>query len=104
MNTDLKKISTQVNNVQKNPSSALLADDFTGLVLHAKTFTPDSVRSLPRAQQPAAKARFDQRLTNVAKLGKELGDAFRANKNSVAVGILRQLSQEKREGHSEFNP
>ena len=67
-------------------------------------FVPDTVRSLPKAQQPAAKARFDQRLSNVAKLGKELADAFRASKNTVAVSILKQLSQEKKEGHQEFNP
>lgn len=104
MNADLKQISLQANQVSKNSSSAVLADDFTSLVLHAKMFVPDSVRSLPKAQQPAAKARFDQRLSNVAKLGKELADAFRASRNTVAVSILKQLSQEKKEGHQEFNP
>ena len=104
MSTDLKKISSQVHNVKKNPSSAMLADDFTGLVLHAKTFTPDSIRSLPRSQQPAAKSRFDQRLNNVAQLGRDLGSAFRANSNSVAVTILRRLNQAMKDGHAEFRP
>jgi hypothetical protein len=102
MSNALKTVSAQAANPQKNAESAVLADNFVKLVLHAKDFTPDSVATLPSNQRPDAKAHYDKMLDQTAEVGKNLATAFRANDNAQAAELLKQLLQAKKEGHDHF--
>ena len=102
MSTDLKTVSAQVGDAQANANSALLADQFVTLVLHAKDFVPDSIASLPANQQAAATEIYDKMLDQTADLGKQLAAAFRANDNALAQSLLSQLSKAKSDGHDQF--
>ncbi|MBC7464754.1 MAG: hypothetical protein H7256_02075 [Bdellovibrio sp.] len=102
MSTNLKAIVAQATEATKNESSAKLADDFVTLTLHAKDFAVDSIQALPAEQQAAAKAEYDKMLEQTAITGQQLAAAFRANDNVLAANLLKQLSQDKKDGHDKF--
>lgn len=102
MSTDLKAIAAQVSDATKNENSAVLADQFVALTLHAKDFSVDSIRDMPADQQTAAKAQYDKMLEQTAITGQQLAAAFRAGDNVLAANLLKQLSQDKKDGHDKF--
>ncbi len=102
MAKDLKAITTQVTVADQNANSAALAEEFVQLVLHAKSFVPDTVANLPADQQDAQKAQYAKRLDEAAELGKQLVAALQANDNAKASLLLNQLVDAKKTGHSEF--
>ena len=92
------------NNSALNTDSAKTADDFVGLVTHAKDFTPDSITKLPADKQVAAKAEYEKQLSQVVELGQQLSLAFSSNDNGKVAPLLAQLSQAKKDGHTAFKP
>ncbi len=102
MSGNLKIISAHVDDSKANANAAVLSDEFVQLTLHAKTFTPDSIKELPAEQQPAAKTDYDRELDLTADLGKQLANAFRANDNALATTLLDRLANAKKDGHKKF--
>ncbi len=102
MSNDLKAIASQMDQPASNSQSAMLADDFVKAVKQAKAFVPDSVASLPKAEQAARLVVYTGMLDKAASLGTQLATALRANDSAQAHDLLSQLSQAKKGGHSEF--
>lgn len=102
MSSDLKKVTSQVNNPALNAESEALSNDFVTMAIHAKNFTPDKIAALPVDLQSSAKSEYDLSLDKTAQNGQLLAQAFRDNDNAKAVEILSLLSQDKKEGHKKF--
>ncbi len=102
MSEALKIAATQVKKPELNESSAVQADNFVKFALHAKTFSPGWMASLPADQQVATKADYDHALDQTAELGVQMAQAFRANDNATASILLNQLLDAKKEGHKQF--
>lgn len=102
MSANLKTITAQATDTQKNENSAVLADEFVQLTLHAKDFTPEMISSAPADQQPEMEVHYDKMLDQTAELGRQLAASFRANDNAKASSLLNQLVAAKKSGHSEF--
>lgn len=102
MSAHLKKIVAQAKDPSKNASSAQLSDELVKLVELSRTFVPDTVSSLPKAQQPERLALYQKMIDDTALRAHALGDAFRADDNAKAVDLLRQLADDKKTGHDEF--
>ena len=102
MSANLKTITSQATDAQSNQNSAILADEFVALTLHAKDFTPDTIQEAPADQQPELQAHYKKMLDETAELGRQLAAAFRAGDNTKAAALLNQLVTAKKSGHSEF--
>ncbi len=92
----LKAITSQVDDVRSNASSAKMADQLVALTLHAKHFTPDHADS-------SVKARYDQALDHLAATERLLAKAFRANDNAKAKKLIDAINAEKKAGHGAFD-
>ena len=103
MNKALKQIILQSNDSAQDQSSALLAEQFTTLVVNAKKFMPDSIAKMPADQQAAAAAQYAQLLDQVAADGAELSKAFLANDNTKVQQLLASLHALATQGHGIFD-
>lgn len=102
MGNKFKLLASQMNNPSLNASSAQLAEEIATGATASKTYEPDTIAGLPASEKATQKARYEQMLDETAKLLTDLAKALRANDNAQAKILFDQISQHKKDGHSEF--
>jgi hypothetical protein len=96
MSSKLRMIATQSTDPTKNASSEQITLELIKSVTAAKAVFPSS------ANDKNSQEKYLIMIEGVIASSTELAQAFHNNDNTKAADILRQLSQEKKDGHNEF--
>src|SRR6195952_1736117 len=102
LNKAWRKLRKQVTDPASNASSVELVAIVKEQSEKALTLQPDKAKDLPEADRPKYIQAYQDKMKEfTAKLDK-LSDAFKANDNTAAAALLKELGQMQREGHKEY--
>jgi hypothetical protein len=99
-----KAIKTTVTDPAQNTANAANAAQLITLFNNVLLLVPDAISQIPAPQQAAALADFQRtiglEITNATDLKADL----LANNNTAAAGVVTQMDNTKRDGHTKYNP
>jgi hypothetical protein len=102
LNKAWRKLRKQVADPASNASSLELVAIVKEQSEKALTLQPDKAKDLPEADRPKFIEGYKTKMKEFhAKLDK-LSDAFKANDNTTAAAVLKELGLMQREGHKEY--
>ena len=102
MSSAYKKLRRQITDVSKNASSLEFVAKIRAGTEKAIQLTPAKAADLPSADRAKFIADFQDGIKHLqATLGK-LEDALKANDNTGAAKILKEIGGEQKEGHNHF--
>lgn len=111
--TDLmKEIGLQFKDLFTTTQTAVTVDAAMAVKAHelglkieaAAAIMPDSIQTLPVADQPAAQVRYKDLMHQLAQKNVELEQAYIAGDKALALTILGQMNDLRKVGHTEFKP
>ena len=102
MGSTLKSITMAIQSGNISPKTVADAETFVKQIIEAEAITPDTVLSLPRVDQDAAKAKYDQEMKAMEKNATDLANALKVGNVDQAKQILVQLGADKKQGHKDF--
>lgn len=101
--TQFKLLQAQVDDSTKNADSVKMAETMIVGLTDARALIPDSISSLPDAEQSARKDLYYKMMDQTMDLVKQVIAALKANDNQKATQLVAQVLQAKKDSHSEFN-
>lgn len=97
-----KALGPQASDATKNADSALKAARMNELFKLSLKETPESIASMPAAQQTAALNQYQEWIQKEIDLSAELKLAFEANDNAKALKVMNEMNSVRKQGHTEF--
>jgi Cytochrome b562 len=102
MSSAFKKLRRQIPDASKNASSLELVGKIRAGTEQAIKLTPARAADVPAAERPKFIADYQDGIKHLqASLGK-LEEALKANDNTEAAKILKEIGGEQKEGHKQF--
>lgn len=102
LNGAWRKLRRQVNDAASNASSIEQVAIVKEAALKAETLQPDKAKDLPEADRPKFIQAYQDKMKEFASKLDKLSDAFKANDNTTAAALLKELGLMQREGHKEY--
>ena len=104
MNGAFKKLRRQVTDPQQNPASLELVAKLRKACVEATQALPTKISRLPAKDQATAKADYADKMKELIATVDELAAALKADKNTEAASIIKELSLQEEAGHNQFRP
>lgn len=102
LNKAWRKLRKQVNDPASNASSVELVATVKEQTEKALTLQPDKAKDLPEADRPKFIEGYKAKMKEFHDKLDKLSDAFKANDNTTAAALLKELGLLQREGHKEY--
>ncbi len=102
LNGAWRKLRKQVNDAASNANSVEQVAIVKEGALKASTLEPDKAKDLPEADRPKFIHDYQAKMKEFAAKLDKLSDAFKANDNTAAAALMKELGQMQREGHKEY--
>jgi soluble cytochrome b562 len=102
LNGAWRKLRKQVNDPASNANSIEQVAIVKESALKAETLQPDKAKDLPEADRPKFIQAYQEKMKEFAGKLDKLTAAFKANDNTSAAALLKELGQMQREGHKEY--
>ena len=102
LNKAWKKLRKQVTDPASNASSVELVAIVKEQSEKALTLQPDKAKDLPEADRPKFIEGYKAKMKEFHDKLDKLSDAFKANDNTTAAALLKELGLMQREGHKEY--
>jgi hypothetical protein len=98
-----KRVVAAVNDPSKNTQSAADAASLVALFSTVEDQVPDTISSLPAAEQPAALADYKSLIQKEVEAATALEHAFESGDNAAAALILKEMDDVRRDGHEKYS-
>lgn len=102
LNGAWRKLRKQVNDPTANASSIELVATVKEQSEKAVTLQPDKTKDLPEADRAKFVQSYQEKMKELTAKLEKLSAAFKANDNTAAAAILKEIGQLQRESHKEF--
>lgn len=102
LNGAWRKLRKQVTDAASNGSSIEQVAIVKEAAQKAATLEPDKAKDLPEADRPKFIQAYQDKMKEFAGKLDKLSDLFKANDNTGAAALLKELGQMQREGHKEY--
>ncbi len=102
MNTRVKTVAQQIDNSSLDTQSAALSDEVVQLADDSARFVPDIIAQAPPSDRAGMTEQYKKMLNQTHQLAADLAKAIRSGNKSAAKDLLKQLNENKKDGHTDF--
>jgi len=102
LNGAWRKLRRQVNDPTANASSVELVAVVKEQSEKAVTLQPDKTKDLPEADRAKFVQGYQEKMKEFSAKLDKLSAAFKANDNTAAAALLKEIGQLQRESHKEY--
>lgn len=102
LGNSLKVVTLAVQAGTITPTIIQEADNVVKYTIESEAITPDTVLSLPRIDQEAAQAKYNQEMKELEKMAVDLSNAIKIGNLNSAKQVLLLMGANKKQGHKDF--